>query len=115
MMTAFFILMTVVDFFAATVIMAGAMTERMRLFPVWHKIGLIVGGVGLLAQGMRNIQFLLTGISPTDSDLPLWALKDTGYAIVALVYVQLALKKHFSKDEQPAAKPARKTTAKTRK
>ena len=86
--------MTVIDLTAAMIIFAGALSERMRLYPVWHKIGMLVAVVGLVAQGARNIQFIYTGISPSDIDLPLWALKDLGIAIVAYFYLAKAIQGH---------------------
>jgi len=91
-MTGLFFLATVVDLTAALIIFVGALSERMRLYPAWHKVGLIVAVVGLVCQAFRNIEFLTTGISPHDSDLPLWILKDLGIAIIAYFYLYLGVK-----------------------
>lgn len=90
----FMYLMTVIDLTAAAIIFAGALSERMRLYPVWHKVGMLVAVMGLVAQGMRNIQYLATGISPSDLDMPLWALKDLGIALVAYFYLAKAIQGH---------------------
>jgi hypothetical protein len=101
MMTAFFVFMTVLDLSAAAIVFAGALSEKMRLYPTWHKIGLIVASIGLVSQGLRNIQFIATGVSPTDSDLPLWALKDTGIAIIAYFYLAIAVSAVVNKKKAP--------------
>ena len=49
-MTGLFFLATVVDLTAAIIIFVGALSERMRLYPAWHKVGLIVAVVGLVCQ-----------------------------------------------------------------
>lgn len=105
MSTPFFILMTVIDLTAAAIVFVGALNERMRLYPAWHKVGLILASCGLLAQGMRNIQFIATGVSPSDADLPLWALKDLGIALIAFFYVWLAIR---ARQAAKQAKPKRR-------
>lgn len=89
-----FVILTVTNLAAALILFAGALSERMRLYPVWHKVGLIVAALGLTAQAIRNIQFLLTGISPTDMDAPLWVLKDIGISLIAFYYVHHAWTQH---------------------
>lgn len=85
------VFVTGIDITAALIVFVGALSDRMRLYPVWHKLGLLVLMFGLLAQALRNIQFLMTGISPSDLDLPLWALKDVGAAIIAWFYFLRAI------------------------
>lgn len=92
MTNAVFILVTVIDFAAALIIFAGALSERMRLYPTWHKVGLITAAFGLLAQGVRNVQFLVTGTSPSDADAPFWVLKDVGIALIAFFYAYIGYK-----------------------
>jgi hypothetical protein len=81
-----FVILTVTNLAAAFIIYAGAMSDRMRTYPAWHKVGLILAATGLVFQAVRNIQFLVTGVSPSDADLPLWALKDIGISVVAFFY-----------------------------
>jgi hypothetical protein len=90
-MIMLFAILTVIDLGGALIIFAGALGERMRLYPTWHKLGLMMASLGLAAQGVRNIQFMVTGISPTDADLPLWALKDLGIGTIAFFYLYLAV------------------------
>jgi hypothetical protein len=108
-MTVLFFLSTVVDLTAAAIIFVGALSERMRLYPAWHKVGLIVAVVGLVCQAFRNIEFLTTGVSPHDSDLPLWILKDLGIAIIAYFYLYLGIKAKMNKT---TSKPVRKKVKK---
>lgn len=81
--------------------------------------------VGLLAQAFRNAQFLITGESPTDSTLPLWALKDIGgsMAVMWAVYmllrmpdklnkIILAMSGRLPKPEDPEKPKPRRTPAK---
>lgn len=104
-----FTLLTVADLAAALILFAGALSERMRLYPVWHKIGLIAAALGLAAQGIRNVQFLVTGISPNDADMPLWALKDIGISIIAFTYLYLGIKAYInSKKVSPTTKTKKK-------
>jgi hypothetical protein len=107
-MIAFFVFVTIMDLCAAGIIFAGALSERMRLYPAWHKVGLIVAVIGLTAQAMRNIQFLYTGVSPSDTDMPLWALKDAGISIIAFYYFYLAMCRYFDNQIQQTSKPPQK-------
>jgi hypothetical protein len=109
-----FILITFIDITAAAIIFAGALSERMRLYPVWHKVGLMVAVLGLVAQAFRNLQFVFTGHSPSDADKPLWIMKDLGIAIIAYNYLYLGIKKHWFDKKEPAKKiePKIKTRAK---
>ena len=95
--TALFYLVTFIDLTAAVIIFCGALSERMRLYPAWHKIGLIVAVVGLVCQAFRNVQFIYTGVSPSDADAPLWILKDLGIAIIAYCYLYLGIKASITK------------------
>lgn len=99
-----FILVTLIDLSAAAIIFLGALSERMRLYPAWHKIGLMTAVVGLICQSFRNLQFITTGHSPSDADMPLWILKDMGIAIIAYFYLYLAIKARFSPNPATKAK-----------
>lgn len=102
-----FIVITIIDLSAAAIIFIGALSERMRLYPVWHKIGLITAVVGLVCQSIRNLQFVFTGHSPSDADMPLWVLKDVGIAIIAYYYAYMAISAHFSPKPTPKSKRAK--------
>lgn len=108
-----FIALTIIDLAAAVIVFAGALNDRMRLYPTWHKVGLILASFGLLAQGMRNIAYLLTGVSPSDADLPFWALKDIGIALIAFVYLAMAVKARMNSKKQ--APKRRKAPARGKK
>ena len=86
----FFVVVTVFDLCGAAIIAAGLAKDRWRTFPVWHRFGLAIGAIGLTAQAGRNIQFLVTGVSATDADLPLWAFKDLAIATIAIGYACIA-------------------------
>jgi hypothetical protein len=79
----FFVFATVVNLITAFWIMGALFTDRLQRLPKWHMMGLSIGALGLIFQALRNIQFLLTGESPSDAELPIWFLKDMGYALIA--------------------------------
>ena len=105
---AFFIFATVVDFVTAFWILGALFTDKLQKLPRWHLMGLSVGALGLLFQGMRNIQFLLTGVSPSDAELPIWFLKDIGYALIAFHSIWLILqgRLHLNNPPEKADTPA---------
>lgn len=88
----FFVAVTVIDLVAAGWIIAAMFTPRLQTMPKWHRVGLLVGCMGLLVQALRNIQFLTTGVSATDSDLPFWVLKDLGYGLIAFHSIWLVFR-----------------------
>lgn len=92
MMEAGFVALTLINLAAAAIIFGGALSERMRLYPTWHKVGLILAAFGLVAQALRNVHFLYTGVSPSDLDFPFWALKDLGIATIGFYYLHHALR-----------------------
>jgi hypothetical protein len=110
---AFFIFATVVDFVTAFWIIGALFTDRLQKLPRWHLMGLSVGALGLLFQGFRNIQFLLTGVSPSDAELPIWFLKDMGYALIAFHSIWLILqgRLHLNKQPEQTPKPASEPVA----
>jgi len=94
-----FLLLTIINIGATIILFAGALNERAMLYPKWHKVGLIVAALGLAFQAIRNIEFLVTGVSPSDADLPLWALKDLGIAIIAYFYLWLGIQAYLDKNK----------------
>jgi hypothetical protein len=109
---AFFIFATTVNFLTAFWIIGALFTDRMQRLPRWHLMGLSVGSLGLIFQALRNIEFLTTGVSPADSDLPIWFLKDMGYALIAFHSMWLILTGKLRLNDQanapaPAPKPTR--------
>lgn len=111
MHTEFFWFVTLMDLTAAVIIFVGALSERLRLYPIWHKIGLMVAVLGLVAQAFRNVRYIFTGESPSDADMPLWVMKDAGIAIIAYYYLWKAVQPRFFPDlsPKPQVKAKRKT------
>jgi hypothetical protein len=103
---AFFIFATTVNFLTAFWILAALFTDRLQRLPRWHLMGLAVGCLGLLFQAMRNLQFLITGVSPEDADLPVWFLKDMGYALIAFHSIWLILAGKLKLNNPPEPTPA---------
>lgn len=95
----FISIVTVFDIAGAVIIAAGMLRDKWRLFPVWHRVGLVFAAIGLTAQAGRNISFLITGVSAQDTDLPLWAFKDLAIATVAITYFVIAIRE---RQAQPA-------------
>lgn len=110
---AFFIFVTVLNLTTAAWILLALFTVKFQAMPKWHRIGLVVGSMGLLAQALRNMQFLLTGVSASDSDLPMWFLKDLGYAVVAYHSMYLVFTGRLKLDDKAYShngKPSPETT-----
>lgn len=101
-----FLIITFLDLTAATIIFLGALSERMRLYPVWHKVGLLTAVVGLVFQAFHNIQFIALGHLHNETDMPVWVMKDVGLAIIAYTYLYIAIKARLNK---PKATPKRRT------
>jgi hypothetical protein len=111
---AFFIFATTVNFLTAFWILAALFTDRLQRLPRWHLMGLAVGCLGLLFQAMRNLQFLITGVSPEDADLPVWFLKDMGYALIAFHSIWLILAGKLKLNNPPQPTPAAPPTLRTK-
>jgi len=106
---AFFIFATAVDFLTAFGIIGALFTDRMQRLPRWHLMGLSVGSLGLIFQALRNIEFLVTGVSLCDNETPSWFLKDMGYAIIVFHGFWLILAGKLKLNDQantPAPAPA---------
>lgn len=82
----FFSLITLIDFMTAIIIFFSALNERMLLFPVWYRIGLVAAAFGFAAQGGLNMPYLLYGKKLLANTLPFWVLKDLGISIIASHY-----------------------------
>lgn len=103
--------LTVVDLTAAAIVFAGALREHMRLYPSWHKVGLIMASFGLVAQAGLNTAFLVTGQQVAAHTLPFWVLKDLGIAAIAYFYVWHGYQKwRETKVAKPETKPAKRAT-----
>jgi hypothetical protein len=109
---AFFVFATFVDFSTAFWIMGALFTDRLQKLPRWHLIGLSMGALGLAFQGIRNIQFLYTGVSPSDSELPVWFLKDMGYALIAFHSLWLIFEGRLHLNNRPSEQGAKPLKAK---
>jgi hypothetical protein len=110
-----FISITIIDLLAAGIIFGGALSDLTLRCKPWFKTALVIGAIGLTVQGVRNIQFLITGVSPLDSDAPLWMLKDLGLALIAFSYFFILAKSYFKPSipeaiTEPEPKPKRKYT-----
>lgn len=82
-----FILITCVDVLGTVIIALSIFNPKLEHFSTCFKAGLVFLMLGLLSQAMRNIMYITTGHSPTDSDLPLWAFKDIGVTFVAVSWL----------------------------
>jgi len=80
----------IADIIGVAVIVLGLFREHQRFYPSWHKIGLIVMAIGMLAQGVECVHFLMTGSTSTVFGLPTWAFKDYSVAIICGGYMWMA-------------------------
>ena len=101
-----FIALTFFNIIGSIVMFCGLCSERMRTFPAWHKFGMVLLIIGLLSQVFRNIIYLMTGVSPTDSSLPLWAFKDVGIDVIALQYAVIAIERIIDSNKPTPPTPS---------
>ena len=66
----------------------GHAVQRHWLF----KVSLLVMMAGLIGQFARSYIAIVTGISPTDAEIPFWFLKDFGIALMGVYYLFKSLK-----------------------
>ncbi len=71
---------------AVMFVMVGAALPHIKNEDMLIKWGAIIACFGLIGQVLRNIQFLVTGYSPHDTELPLWMLKDFGLCMMIFGY-----------------------------
>jgi hypothetical protein len=107
-----FIALTVFDSIGAIIIFCGLCSDRLRAFPAWHKIGMMLIIIGLMSQLFRNITFFITGVSPADNELPLWTLKDYGIDIIAMQYAIMALERFIDSNKAQPKTPTPRTRTK---
>lgn len=86
---------TYTNIMAVCFVLFGAAKPHVFGEPFVIRLGAVVAVFGLLGQSMRNIQYFLTGVSPSDIDLPFWMLKDLGLFIMFLGY---AMRSPLAKD-----------------
>jgi hypothetical protein len=79
-----FSFITAVDLLGAFLLASAVINPKLNSYSNVFKIGLVIAMLGLLGQAFRNYVFISTGISPADTDLPLWAFKDMGISLVAI-------------------------------
>jgi hypothetical protein len=87
-----FFLLTLLDAVTAVMIFFCALNERILLMSVWYRVGLIVAALGFAAQGALNLPYLIFGTQLYANEIPFWALKDVGIAMVATHYFWLVLR-----------------------
>ena len=109
---AFFTFVTIADLSAALVVAWGLVFARMNSLPASHKAGLIVVAFGLMWQAWRNIVFLTTGHSQSDSDSPFWALKDIGFFLICISAVAAIIR---ARRERLAPQPPRRVKVERRR
>jgi hypothetical protein len=77
---------TYLNAMAVAFVLFGAARPHIFAEDALIKIGAFIACFGLAGQAARNLQFLFTGISPSDSDELSWMLKDLGLCIMFLGY-----------------------------
>lgn len=77
---------TLLNIMASAFVLFGAAKPHIFGEPLVIRVGATIAVFGLMGQAMRNIQYFLTGVSPSDIDLPFWMLKDLGLFIMIFGY-----------------------------
>lgn len=78
---------------AALVIFFGALGKRLRLYPAWHKVGLICAAFGLVSSSHLYLEMVLDGSLQMGFIRVLFlTLKDVGICIIGGGYLILALR-----------------------
>jgi hypothetical protein len=80
-----FFVMAIVDLIGAGLILLLVAQNSDKLKNKYVRLGLAFACFGLVGQLVRDIYFLTTGESPTDSTLPIWAFKDIALLVGACV------------------------------
>lgn len=81
-----FYLNTYSNILAVALVMLGAAKPFIiREDPV-IRVGAMLACFGLLGQAFRNFEFFMTGVSPVDTELPFWMLKDLGLVVMVVGY-----------------------------
>jgi len=87
MTTLGFVIITAIDILGAFIISMSVFNPKLNHFSKCFKAGLVFLMLGLVGQAFRNVMFLVTGNSPTDASLPIWAFKDIGVTLVAVSWL----------------------------
>lgn len=82
-----FYTVTFFDVIGAIIISMSMFHPALEHFSKGFKAGLVLSMLGLFSQAYRNIIYLATGVSPTDAELPFWALKDMGISLFAMSWL----------------------------
>ena len=86
MITTLFYVNSFLSVAAVMFVLIGAALPHIKNEDVLIKWGAIIACFGLVGQVLRNIQFLVTGYSPHDAEIPLWMLKDLGLCVMIFGY-----------------------------
>jgi hypothetical protein len=71
---------------AVMFVLIGTASPHIKKEDALIKFGAIIACFGLVSQVLRNIQFMVTGYSPHDAELPFWMLKDLGLCMMIFGY-----------------------------
>ena len=77
---------TYLNVMAVAFVLFGAARPHVFAEDALIKTGAFISCFGLAGQASRNLQFLFTGISPSDVDEISWMLKDLGLFVMFLGY-----------------------------
>ncbi len=65
-----------------------------HIAPTWHRLGLSVVAIGMMGQAYRSWYTILTGISPTNTEMPYWLGKDFGITILSMYTLYVGITKY---------------------
>jgi hypothetical protein len=64
---------------------------KFKIAPAWHRFGLAFLAVGMIGQSVRSWVSIMTGVSPTDAEMPWWVFKDLGIFVLAVSWLVLGV------------------------
>ena len=91
-----FLVMTVANVLGAIMLLLGLFADELENISKFYKAAFIFGATGLMWQAFRNGVYLLTGTAMSDSELPLWYLKDLGWVVIGFYFAYLMKNKELT-------------------
>lgn len=75
------------------ILMASFLSKRFRVWPNFHKVGISLVLIGVLAKSYNQTKYLFTGKYTSELEWPLQAFDNIGAWVIAVSYTILILRK----------------------